>query len=137
MIELGYFRSFQIRSDNKKEMQSMWFDCICRPLRQGNCFRVMHIRTRMILLKRKPLCTTVLWYSGENLFLSPYSSSKSKLYCKHICNGKRHFAVNVMAKRLNFSCSKIFFSLSACILAGQHCPKYNLNNFLKLCYINK
>ena len=122
MIELGYFRSFQIRSDNKKEMQSMWFDCICRPLRQGNCFRVMHIRTRMILLK---LCTTVLWYSGENLFLSPYSTSKSKLYCKHMqwktpfcceCNGKTTqlcmFKIFFLSQRMYFgwtALSKIYF----------------------------
>ena len=126
MIELGCFRPFQKSIRQQKEMQSMWFDCICRPLRQGNCFRVMHIRTRMILLKRKPLCTTVLWYFGENVFLSPYSTSTplSKLYCKHM-QGKMPFCCECNGKTTQlFMFKNVFSSLSACILAGQHCPKY-------------
>ena len=40
----------------------------------------------MILLKVNSICTTVLWHFGENLSLSPYSTSTplSKIFCNHM-----------------------------------------------------
>ena len=94
----------------------------------------------MILLKRKPLCTTVLWCFGENLFLSPYSTSTplSKLYCKHM-QGKMPFCCECNGKTTQlFMFKNVFSSLSACILAGQHCPKYTLRNIIDiLCFWKK